>query len=143
MVFSELYSGLDTTSIGAMHRMGVEASYYNVQYISSKEEGFSETFFRTKISQYTVYYILLYPSWIDKFIATKKGRIKPTFSLFLRCLLIKLQVRNIHRRRHEKFSYISGIFFSLNIVQITRKSAISFCLFYHFPKSLSLKTILE
>lgn len=52
--------------------MGVEASYYNVQYISSKEEGFSETFFRTKISQYTVYYILLYPSWIDKFIATKK-----------------------------------------------------------------------
>ena len=59
--------------------MGVEASYYNVQYISSKEEGFSETFFRTKISQYTVYYILLYPSWIDKFIATKKGRIKPTF----------------------------------------------------------------
>lgn len=75
--------------------MGVEASYYNVQYISSKEEGFSETFFRTKISQYTVYYILLYPSWIDKFIATKKGRIKPTFSLFLRCLLIKLQVRNI------------------------------------------------
>ena len=26
MVFSELYSGLDTTSIGAMHRMGVEAS---------------------------------------------------------------------------------------------------------------------
>lgn len=80
--------------------MGVEASYYNVQYISSKEEGFSETFFRTKISQYTVYYILLYPSWIDKFIATK----------FLRCLLIKLQVRNIHRRRHEKFSYISGIF---------------------------------
>ena len=53
--------------------MGVEASYYNVQYISSKEEGFSETFFRTKISQYTVYYILLYPSWIDKFIATKKA----------------------------------------------------------------------
>lgn len=52
--------------------MGVEASYYNVQYISSKEEGFPETFFRTKISQHTVYYILLYPSWIDKFIATKK-----------------------------------------------------------------------
>ena len=90
--------------------MGVEASYYNVQYISSKEEGFSETLLQKKISQYTVYYILLYPSWIDKFIATKKGRIKPTFSLFLRCLLIKLQVRNIHRRRHEKFSYISGIF---------------------------------
>ena len=67
--------------------MGVEASYYNVQYISSKEEGFSETFFRTKISQYTVYYILLYPSWIDKFIATKKGRIKPTFSLFLRFVI--------------------------------------------------------
>lgn len=26
MVFSELYSGLDTTSIGAMHHMGVETS---------------------------------------------------------------------------------------------------------------------
>lgn len=114
MVFSELYSGLDTTSIGAMHCMGVEASYYNVQYISSKEKGFSETFFRTKISQYTVYYILLYPSWIDKFIATKKGRIKPTFSLFLRCLLIKLQVRNIHRRRHEKFSYTASMFVVLS-----------------------------
>ena len=46
--------------------MGVEASYYNVQYISSKEEGFPETFFETKFSQYTVYYILLYPLWIDK-----------------------------------------------------------------------------
>ena len=75
-----------------------------------KRKGFQKPSFGQKISQYTVYYILLYPSWIDKFIATKKGRIKPTFSLFLRCLLIKLQVRNIHRRRHEKFSYISGIF---------------------------------
>lgn len=37
-----------------------------------QEEGFPETFFETKISQYTVYYILLYPLWIDKFIATKK-----------------------------------------------------------------------
>ena len=56
--------------------MGVEASYYNVQYISSKEGRFPNTFTFQKISQFTVYHFL---NTVIALNVTKKRPDKPTF----------------------------------------------------------------
>ena len=50
MVFPELCSGLDTTSIGAMHHMGVETSYHLINTMEKRNRLLREM--NEKVSEY-------------------------------------------------------------------------------------------
>ena len=99
-----------------MQTLSIRTPFYTIMsnIYPLKRKGFQKPSLRQKLVSilYIIFFYIL--RGLTSLLQQKKGRIKPTFSLFLRCLLIKLQVRNIHRRRHEKFSYTASMFVVLS-----------------------------